>query len=88
MAFLVLRLFFRGGRNAERVTSLVDHCFLSGRSQESGWGSNCQPGSWEEKAEGSDGERKPVTIRTVSCLSLWADVLREERTMAEEKAPG
>lgn len=88
MDFLLLCLFSRGGRNAERVTSLVGHCFLSGRSEESGWGSNCQAGSWEEKAEGLGGERKPMTVRTVSCFSLWADVLGEEGETAEEKVPG
>jgi hypothetical protein len=67
--------------------SLVGHCFLSGRSQESGWGSNCQPGSWEEEAEGLDGEKKPVAMRTVLWFSLWVDVCREEGKTAEEKAP-
>lgn len=78
--FLCLCLFSRGGRNAETVTSLVGHCFLSGRSQESVWGSNCQPCSWEEEAEGLGGERKPEAIRTVSCFSLRAEVRREEGT--------
>lgn len=71
LAFVLPCLFSRGGRNAETVTSLVGHCLLSGRSQGSGWGSNCQPRSWEEEAEGSDGERKLTAMRTVSlCPAL------------------
>lgn len=66
----------------------MGYCFLSGRSQESGWGSNCQPGSWEEEAEGSDGEGKPVAMsRPMARFSLWTDVCREEGKIAEEKAP-